>query len=174
MDLIHQDDLAVALAELVLGVHEDEPLVCGHLAAALVEGAGVFLQLGVVLGADDALRHYVRRADVLIVALGGFGGRSDDRLRELLVLDHALRKGRAAEAAFPCLVLAPGVSREVATDDHLDLERLAAQTGRGHRIDLGELPVRDDVGGGVQELGCYLIEHLSLVRDSLGEHDVEG
>ena len=43
MDLVHQDDLPVALAEFVFGVHEDEALLGGHFGTALEKRAGVGL-----------------------------------------------------------------------------------------------------------------------------------
>ena len=62
---------------------------------------------------------------------------------------------------------------QVAADHHFHLERFAHQTHGGHRIDLGDLPVRNDVSGLVEEAGCDLVEHLSLAGNALGQDDVE-
>ena len=63
---------------------------------------------------------------------------------------------------------------QVAADDHLHLERLAAPANGDHRVRLGDLPVGEDVGGGVEEAGGNLVEDLSLERDAFREDDVEG
>ena len=50
MDLIHQVDLAVLLAEFIFGIHQDEAAPGRHLAAALVERQRILLELGIVFG----------------------------------------------------------------------------------------------------------------------------
>ena len=173
VDLVHQDNLPVALAELVFGIHEDEALLGCHFGTPLEKGAGVGLELLVILLGDDALGDDLLLGDILIVALGGLGGGSDDGLGELLVFDHAVRQRNAAEGALAGLVFPPGVAGQVAADDHLHLERLAAPADGDHRVRLGDLPVGEDVGGGVEEAGGNLVEDLSLERDAFRENDVE-
>ena len=133
VDLVHQDDLAVALAEFVFGVHEDEAFLGGHFGAPLEQGAGVGLELLVILLGDDALGDDLFLGDVLVMAFGGLGGRGDDGLGELLVLHHAFRQRNAAEGAFAGLVFAPGVAGQITADDHFHLERLAAPADGDHR-----------------------------------------
>ena len=174
MDLVHQDDLSVTLAEFVFGVHEDEALLGGHLGTALEKGAGVGLELLVILLGDDALGDDLFLRDVLVMAFGRLGGGGDDGLGEFLVLHHVFRQGNAAEGALAGLVFPPGVAGQVAADDHFDLERLAAPADGDHRVGLGDLPVGEDVGGGIQEAGGDLVENLALERDAFREDDVEG
>ena len=174
MDFVHQVDLPVVFAELVFGVHQDEPAFSGQLLAPREEGEGVFLELGIVLGGDEAGGDDFLAADVFVVAFAGFGGGGDDRVGELLVFLQAFRQGLAAEGALAGAVFAPGVAGQVAADHHFHLEGLAEDADRCHRVDFGDLPVGDDVGGGVEEAGRDLVEHLPFAGDALGQHHVEG
>ena len=63
---------------------------------------------------------------------------------------------------------------QITADDHFHLERLAAPADGDHRVGLGDLPVGEDVGGGVEETGGDLVEDLALERDAFREDDVEG
>jgi hypothetical protein len=65
------------------------------------------------------------------------------------------------------------VTREVATDNHLNLVGLAAVTYSNHRIGYTDLPVGEDVGCSVEELGSNLIKHLTLEGDALWKYNVE-
>ena len=174
VDFVHEVDDAVLLAELILRVDENQPHFCSNLAAAAVDGARVALQLLVILAAYESRRDNLLLRDILVVALGGLRGRGDNRLGELLVLDHAVGHLHAADGPLAGLVLAPCVAREVAADDHLHLERLALAADGDHRVGHGQLPVREDVGGGVEELGGNLVQNLALVGNALGQDDVEG
>ncbi len=71
MDLVHQVDLAVLLAELVLGVHENQSVLGRNLAATLVDGSRVGLQLLVVLASDKSLGDDFLLGDVLVMSFGG-------------------------------------------------------------------------------------------------------
>ena len=108
------------------------------------------------------------------MSLGGFGRRRDDGLGETLVLDHPFGQGDTAEGALAGLVFAPGMAGQIAADDHLDLERLTADTDGHHRIGHGNLPVGKDVCGQIEELGGDLVQDLALERDAFGQDDVEG
>ena len=55
MDLVDEDDLAVALTEFILGIDEDEALLGSNLGAALEEGTGVALHYLIILGTDNSL-----------------------------------------------------------------------------------------------------------------------
>ena len=107
MNLVDEDDLAVALAELVFRINKDEALLGGYLGAALEECARVALHYLVVFGADDALCYDFLARDVLVVTLVGLGGRGDDGLWEALVLAHSVGQLHAAELAASVLILAP-------------------------------------------------------------------
>ena len=67
---------------------------------------------GVPFGHVVASREFLVFAlgNVLVVTLGGLGGRSDDRLREFLVLDHTVRHRDTADFTLSRLVLPPGMS----------------------------------------------------------------
>ena len=173
MDLVHEVDLAVLLSKLVLGVHEDESHLCCNLGSPLEDSACVCLELLVVLLAHNALSDDLLLGDVLVMTFCSLGGRSYDRLRELLVLDHSFRHLDTADGALACLVLSPCMAREVSADHHFNLERLAFVSDCNHRVRNGDLPVRKDVCSRVKELGCDLVEYLSLERNALGEYYVK-
>ena len=174
MYLVHKVYRAVALAELVLRVDEYEAHLGGYLAAAGIDGARVTLQLLVLLAADQPRSYDLLLRDILVVTLGGLRRGGDDGLGELLVLDHALGHRHSADGALAGLVLAPCVAREVAADHHLDLEGLALAPYGDHRVGHGDLPVGEDVGRGVEELGRDLVQNLSLVGYALGQDYVKG
>ena len=50
MYLVDEVEFSVPLAELVLGVHEYQTALGGHLGASLEESEGIVLELGVVFG----------------------------------------------------------------------------------------------------------------------------
>ncbi len=174
MDFVDEDNFPFALAELIFGIDENQPLFGGHLGAALEEGAGVALHLFVVLLAYQALGDDFLAGDVLVMPFGGLGGRGDDRLGETLVLAHPLGELHSAELAASRGIFAPGGAGKVAADNHFDGETLAAVPYGRHGVGSGETPVRNDVGRGLQEVACELVEHLSLVGDTFGEDYVEG
>jgi len=62
---------------------------------------------------------------------------------------------------------------QVTAYDHLDLVRLATPADGNHRIDCGKLPVREDVGRQIQELGGDLVQDLPLVRNAFRQDDVK-
>ena len=159
---------------LILGVNQDKAFLSGNLGATLEELQGVTLQLVVVFLADEARADNLLAADVLVMAFVGLSGGGDDGRGELLVLDHALGQLDAAEGAGAGLILAPGAAGEVAANNHLHAEPFALESHGDHGIGSGELPVGQDVGGGVEELGGNLVEHLTLVGDALGENDIKG
>ena len=43
-----------------------------------------------------------------------------------------------------------------------------------HRVGGGCFPVGADVGGGIEELGCNLVQHLSFERNTFRQYYVEG
>ncbi len=174
MDLVHQVDLAVLLAEFIFGVHQYESAFGGQLLPALEERQRVFFELGVVFGRYQAAGDDFVTADVLVVSFACLGGRGDDRVGELLVFLHSFRQRFAAEGPLAGLVFPPGVACQIAADHHLYLERLAEDADRGHRVDFPDFPVRHDVGRLVEEARGDLVEHLAFAGDALGKHDVEG
>ena len=107
------------------------------------------------------------------MSFGRLGGRGDDRLRKFLVLDHAVRERHSAEGPLSSLVLSPGVTCKIASDDHLDLERLASVADGHGRIRNRDLPVRENVGRRIQELRCDEIQNLTFERDSGRKNDIE-
>ena len=174
MHLVHKVYDAVALAELVLRIDQYESPLRSHLAAACIDGARICLQLLVVVAAHDATGDNLFLGYILVVPLGSLGGRGYDWLRELLVLDHTLRQGDAAQCPLAGLILPPGVSRKIAANHHLDLERLALVADGHVRSRYSQLPVRKDISGRIQESLSYLIEYLSLIRDTLRQYHIEG
>ena len=165
--------LAVALAELVLRVDEYQTLMGSYLLASGKELACVVLYLGIVLGTHKTLSNDLFLADVQVVTLVGLSRRGDDRLGEALVLAHTVGQTHSAYLANTFLIVAPCAAGEYAADNHLDPEALALQTYRHHGVGCGKLPVGADVGSGIKEACCNLVEHLSLEGYSLRQHHVE-
>ena len=99
--------------------------------------------------------------------------RCNDRLRETLVLAHAVGQLHSAELTASLLVGAPRTAGEDGTDNHLHTEALALQSHRHHGIGSSQLPVRTDVLRQTEELSRNLVEHLPFVGYSLGQHHVE-
>ncbi len=62
---------------------------------------------------------------------------------------------------------------EIASDDHLNLERLALVANGDGRIRYSDLPVRKNVRCGVKELGRDAVQHLSLVRNTLRQNHIK-
>ena len=98
----------------------------------------------------------------------GFGSWRDDRLGETLVFAHAFGQFDAANLAHTTLVCTPCTATQVAAHNHLYGITLAENTCRHHRIGHGQFPVGTNVGGLVQEFGCYLVENLTFERNALG------
>ena len=173
MNLVHEVYLPVFLPELVFGVHQDKAHPCGYLRTSFIYGPGVFLYLGIILFAYDALGDDLLSGYVLVMSCGSLGCRCDDRLRELLVLHHPFRHLHPADCTPACLVLSPRMSGQIPADHHLHFERLALVPYSDHRVRDCYFPVRKDVGCGIQELRRYLVEHLPLERDTFGEDHIE-
>jgi hypothetical protein len=174
VDLVDEIDFVVVLAELVFRVHENQTFFSGHLGAAFEEGAGVAFHHFIVGGAHDALGYYLFFRDVLVVSGLGLGGGGDDGLGEAFVLTHSLGKLHAAYLAASGLVFAPCASGEVSADNHFHAEALAADSDGHHGVGRSEFPVGHNVGGGVEEVCGYFVQHLAFVGDAFGKDNVEG
>ena len=175
VDFVHQIDGAIMLAKLILGVHQDEATLCSDFCATLEQGQRVFLQQGILFRCSQALGQNLFLGDVCIMfAYLSFGGRGDDGLWELLVLLHSLWQLHATDLTHATLVGTPSAATQIATHDHLQGETLAHHTYGDHRVWRAELPVGADVCGGIQKLGCYLIQYLTLERNAFRQYHVEG
>ena len=174
MNLVDEVNLAVTLAKFVLCVNEYQAVLCGDFLSALEELARIFLHYGVVFGAYDALLDDFLLGNVEVVTLVCLGCGRYDRLREPLVLPHSFGKLHSADAAAALFIFAPGRSGEYAAYDHLHAEAFTLQSDGHHGVGSGQFPVGAEVACGVEKLGRYLIEHLSLERDALGQDYVKG
>ena len=108
------------------------------------------------------------------MTLLGFGSRGDQRLGELLVLLHAIGQDISTKVTATVLIVTPCRAGQISADDHLNSETLALQTYGNHRIRGGQFPVGADIGCGIQELGCNLVQNLTLERNTLGQYNVKG
>ena len=174
VDLVDEVDLAVFLAKLVLRVNEDEPLLLRQLAPTLEEAernVGDGLQL---LGGHQSLLDDLLRGDIHVVSGVSLGGRREDRVLEVLILLHPLGQDHAAEIPLARLIGTPGATGEDGADDHLELIGLAGVADRDHGIGSGDLPVGDNVLGGIEISRSDAIEDLALEGDPLGEDHIEG
>ena len=174
VDLVDQVDLAVLLTELVLCVYEDQPTLTCHLLTTCEEGVGVSFELLVVFFANQTRADDLFTRDILVMPHVFLGRRGDDRTGEGLVFTHTFGELDTTEGAFTSLIGPPCRASEVATDDHLDTEGLAAMTQRYHWVGGRDQPVGDDISCSFEEVRGDLIEHLPLVGDALREDHVEG
>ena len=110
MDLVHEVNLSVLLTELILCINEDQAHLRCDFSSSLEDCACVCLELLVVFAAYDALSDDFLLRNVLVMTFCCLGCRSDDRLRELLVLDHSLWHLNATDGTLSCLVLSPRMS----------------------------------------------------------------
>ena len=140
----------------------------GNLLSTGEDLTGVLLHLLIVLLADDALCDDLLLRDVHVMTLISLGCRGDDRLWEPLVLAHAVGQLHAAQLTASLLVFSPGAASEDRTDDHLYAESFTFQSYGHHGVWGSQFPVRTDICRGIQELGCYLVQHLSFIGDTLG------
>ena len=110
MYFVHKVDDTVFLAEFVFCVDENETHFCGYFRASPEKGLGVGFELFVIFAAYESRSYDFFLGDVLVMSFGGFRCRSDERLGEFLVLDHAFRHLHSADGAFACLVFPPGMA----------------------------------------------------------------
>ena len=175
VDFVHQHDLTVVAAELVLGVHEDKSVFGGYLLSAGKERQRILLNLFVLLLRNESAGDDLLTRDVLVVGANlGLGGWGDDRSGELLVLAHTVGQFDAADLADTGLVRTPSRTAEVAADNHLDGIALTTVTDGHHRVGSSEKPVGHDVTRGFQKLGCNLVQDLPFVRNAFGQNHIEG
>ena len=174
MHFIDENHLAVVLAEFILCVDKNQTFLGSHTRTDLEELAGVLLHHFVVGGIHQTLGDDFFPGNILIVTGVGLGGRSDDRLGELLVLMQTFGKLHSAYFADSRRIVAPCTACEISADNHFDTEALALHTCGSHGSDFGKLPVRNSLGGGVKEVVCDLVENLTLVGNSFGKDDVKG
>src|SRR5215472_6379612 len=174
--LVDQDQPAVDLAELELGVSQDQALalrVRGRLRVQPLAGVAQPLrQLAADVGPEPVER------DVLIVPRIRLGGRREDRLRQPLALAEAGRQ-RLARHGAPLAVLGPGAPGEVAADDALEVDppgapddnRAAAQLGWQSVVGVMEEVVLYDVARAREPEPRELRQHPAPVGDP-GRQDV--
>src|SRR5439155_20550215 len=110
--LVYDDQLGVQQAELQLGVGYDYSPGQGVFSRRAVDTQGGFPQAFRDAAPYDVA--HLLEGDVLVVARLGFGGRGEDRLRQLLALLQARRQGYTGYAAS-LLVFGPARSGQVAT-----------------------------------------------------------
>ena len=112
--------------------------------------------------------------NVHVVAFVSLCCRRDDRLGETLVLAHSIRQFYTTDLTYTFFVVTPSRTGEDGTDNHLHTESLALQSHGHHRVGGGQLPVGTYVCRCVKEFSCYLIEYLSLERNTFGQDHVKG
>ena len=174
VDFVHQVDSAVVLAEFVLGVDENQAAFCSDFRTAFEERHCIFLQNCILFGGGQAFGKNLLFGDVgVMLADFGFCGRGDDGFGEFLVLLHAFGQLYAADFADTALVGAPCTAAEIAAYNHLNREAFAHYAHGYHRVGGGCFPVGADVGGGIEELGCNLVQHLSFERNTFRQYYVE-
>jgi len=175
VDFVHEVDGAVVLAEFIFGIDKDQAAFCSDFRTAFEEGHCVFLQNCIFFGSSQAFGKNLLFGDIGIVfADFGFRSRGDDRFGELLVLFHAFGQLHAADFADAALVGAPCATAEITAYNHFNRETFAHHAHCYHGVGSGHFPVGTDVGGGVEEFGCNLVQHLSFEGNAFRQYYVEG
>ena len=175
MDFVHQVNLAVVLAEFVFGVYQNQSAFRCNLGTAFEEGHGVLLQYGIFFGCGKTLCQDFFFGDVGIVFANlGFSGRGDDGFREFLVFLHPFGQLHAADFTYTALVGTPCAATEVTAYNHFYGESFTHHTYRHHRIGCSHFPVGADVGCGIQEFCCNLVQHLSFEGNTFRQYYVKG
>ena len=178
--LVAEDDRAVgAAAELELRVGEDDPALARVRGAELVDGDREAAQLLEQRAVADDLGGAVEVHVLVVVADLGLGRGREDRLGQLLGLLQPVRQLDPADRAGGLVVL-PARPGDVAAHDALhrhhleplDQHRAAAEL-LGHVRERDQV-VRADLAGALEPEGRQPGEHLALVRDRRGMHDVVG
>ena len=173
MNLVDEIHFAVPFSKLVFGIYQYQSVLGGNLLSTCKQFAGIVFHDSIVFCRDDTLCDDFLLGDVQVVSLVCLGGRGNDGFRETLVLLHAFGQSYTTQLAAPVLILAPGRTGQDATDNHLHAESFTLQAYSHHRVGCGELPVRTDIGGLVQELGSNLVEHLTLKRNAFRQNDIK-
>ena len=96
MDFVDENNAAGAFAEFIFCVDKNQAFFGCHLGAAGEELARILLHHCVVFLAYQTLGDDFLARDILVVALGSFGGGGNDGLGEALVLAHPVGKLHAA------------------------------------------------------------------------------
>ena len=156
------------------------PRVGRELRRAPVDIQCVVAGHSIGVGPDNGRRLIL--GDVLVMPIGGLGGRSEQRLLELAGFPEARRELVSAHLACRD-VLSPSGARQITSHDELDRERLgfshkhrpAAQITHPHIRQVCS-PVADEVIGNVREVlepvSGESRQHHSLVRDHLWKNNV--
>ena len=163
------NDTVFVLTEFVLGIHENQTVLVGHLLAKSEQ----FLGLGaavvpVFLGHEASLDHVFGR-DQFIVNIG-LGGGGDQVLPQLLVLLQAFGEVDTAVLADAVVVVRPerggGRAGDVASHDELDGEGSALAADGDVGVGDGEDVIGDDVLGVLEPPGRSQVQDLALEGNS--------
>ena len=158
MDFINQANLVTQFPEFVFSIDKDEAFSGSNLLSAGKQSQGVFLELFVILPANQTCRDNLILGNVLVVCTNlGFGGGGYYWFFKCLVFTHAFRERYAAQCAGSTFIGAPRTSGKVSAYDHLHRKRFAFVPDSDHWMGRGNFPVWDNIGCVVQKPGGDLI-----------------
>ena len=173
VNLVHEQHLAIALAEFIFRVNQNQSLAGGNLSASGKQSTSVLLHHAVIFLAHQSLGNDFLTRDVLVVPFLGFSCGRDDGLGETLILAHAVGQRHTTQQAAALLVLTPSTASEVTTNDHLHGETLASQAHGHHGVGSGQLPVGHYIGCGIKKFCGNLVQHLTFAGDAFGQNHIE-
>ncbi len=178
VDFVNQRQLTINQAELVLGVHQNQPGAAGGGLPAREQRQRRRLHLLPQRRLYQPARQQVAAREAFIVrAAGGFGRGRDQRLRQRVIFAQAVRQRKAVRAALALGIERPqrggGHAGDVAAHDDFNRQRRGLAGDRHVGVGRGDEMVVHEVGGLGEPPGAELVEHLPLERNR-AQHAVEG
>ena len=150
MDFIHEIDLSIVFAELILCIYENQTTFSSNLRSALKKCQSILLKDFIFFRCSKTLcKNFFFRDICIMLTNFCFGGRSNDGSWELLILAHTFWKANTADFTNTTLIGAPSTATEITTHNHFNGETFAEQTYSNHRIWSCEFPVWTDVCGSI-------------------------
>ena len=178
MDFVDDHHTAVfRLAELVLGIHENEPLFRAVLLPDFEQGKAHFRRLVEILLRDAPHgQYFIPGAGNIVIPVLGLGGGRQNRRGQLLVFLHPVGQRIAAEQSAAFFIMSPnrggGGAGQISAHHHFRRQRLAVHHLHDLRIRDTDHMIGNRIPGQLKPKSRRTVEHLSFERQG-PEHSVK-